>query len=111
MPLMTSVREQLEALIQILNECEQGSLTAVVLAALAGTDETLNAFLVSNELWGGAGSIADQGGMKDGKRTEKTRRLETILIRLGKEQMRTGKVNVRTAGWVSTYESWAQSGI
>jgi hypothetical protein len=43
------------------NEGETG-LALTVRSVVSGDDANLDAFLVSNELWGGAGSIADQSG-------------------------------------------------
>lgn len=60
-------------------------------------------FLVSNELWGGAGSIADQA-LLENKSLRKE--LEILLIKLGKLQIAEGKVNVRTEMWVSAFEKW-----
>jgi hypothetical protein len=70
-------------------------------AALAGDDERLMAFLVSNELWGGMGSIADQAGHSD----RATRaRIAELLIRLGGAQIDAGVTNVRTETWVRAFE-------
>src|SRR5271165_1888724 len=60
--------------------------------AARGSDDDLQTFLVSNELWGGAGSIADQG---------RGRRIERKLIELGRLQMQLGMVNARTVMWVT----------
>jgi hypothetical protein len=105
------MRTTLSQLAAALDECGQSTMAAQARVAAAGTDAELRAFLTSNELWGGAGSIADQGGMKEGKRTDKTRKVESVLIRLGTEQLTDGAANVRTAGWVNTFQQWANSGI
>ena len=57
-------------------------------------------YLVSNELWGGAGSIADQAlsGLPDARAS-----LERLMIRLGREQMGLERVNERTEMWVSVF--------
>jgi hypothetical protein len=65
-------------------------------------------YLVSNELWGGAGSVADQAVLAI---PDARRQLEALLIRLGREQMSLGRVNVRTEMWVSAFEKWQVEGI
>ena len=81
------------------HNCPSGSLTT----ALLGDDEALWNFLVSNELWGGAGSVADQAVLAS---PEGRRDLEALLIRLGREQIAAGRSNTRTAMWVTAFEQW-----
>ena len=71
--------------------------------ALHGDDEKMWAFLISNELWGGAGSVADQALLE---LPDERRKLDRLMIRLGREQKKVGRVNVRTEMWVSTFEKW-----
>ena len=68
-------------------------------AALDGPDVELRAFLESNELWGGAGSLADQAGMD--LPSEAQSRFHAALYQLGQEQLRQGIANVRTQPWVN----------
>ncbi len=77
-------------------------------AALSGDDAALVAFLTSNELWGGAGSIADEACI--GSR-ETRRPLELLLAELGREQLRLGYANPRTEMWTSTFEEWHSHNI
>jgi hypothetical protein len=49
------------------------------------------AFLSSNELWGGAGSIADQAGLDHGRAGR--RLIEAVLIQLGETQLARGIAN------------------
>src|SRR5664280_225856 len=72
-------------------------------AALHGDDEKLWLYLVSNDLWGGPGSVADQALLET---PEERKMLDNLMIRLGREQMKIGKVNVRTEMWVSAFEKW-----
>lgn len=78
--------------------------------ALVSSDVGLQEFLGSNELWGGAGSIADEAGMDSG-RDEGRRRIEAILVRLGEAQQQAGLVNVRTRSWVDAFREWARRGL
>ena len=105
------MRERLQYLSGVLRDCGEVVSAARVEDAISGSEDELDAFLTSNELWGGAGSIADQAGMGRGSRTEDTRKIEHALIQLGKEQIRAGKVNVRTETWVSVFEKWEKAGI
>lgn len=110
MPTTDSLRTRLADLSSVLKECDEKSMATDVAAAVDGTEAALNAFLTSNELWGGPGSVADQAGMRP-DRTDDRRKIEAALVRLGAEQIRAGVVNVRTRMWVATFESWAKSGI
>jgi len=103
------MRDLLVNLFEALQRNGESVAAERVKAALEGTDSDVHAFLLSNELWGGAGSIADQAGVNC-KRMAR-REIESVLIRLGNEQIRAGKVNVRTAMWVSAFEEWAAHGI
>ena len=77
-------------------------------AALIGDDDALRSFVISNELWGGAGSIADQAlGPARGTR----RPLERLLAELGREQMACGYTNLRTEMWTSVFEQWPTQNI
>jgi len=78
--------------------------------ARRGSEQQLQEFLVSNSLWGGAGSIADQGGISAG-RSERTRRVEEALIRLGEWLLRHGRENVRTRMWVDAFVVWRREGL
>jgi hypothetical protein len=83
------------------------STATLVRDALSASDTEFDAFLVSNELWGGSGSIADQSCLSDDARRGM---LEGLLVELGNLQIGAGKTNVRTAGWVAAFESWRRSG-
>lgn len=83
--------------ISALLERHDASSNALAIALLGDEEKTWDD-LVSSDLWGGAGSVADQALLSF---PEARRQLETLLIRLGREQMRLGRVNVRTEMWVS----------
>lgn len=76
-------------------------------AALSGDDSSLWTYLMSNELWGGAGSIADEACSES---PCARKQLEILLIRLGREQISRGRANVRTQGWVTTFNKWHKTG-
>ena len=72
---------------------------------LQGDDEELWKFLTSNDLWGGAGSIADQALIDDkGLRKE----LERLLIDLAEQQTKEGRLNQRTKSWVDAFIAWSK---
>jgi hypothetical protein len=87
---------------ELLEDGHEDSIAATVRTALSGSGEKLEEFLMSNELWGGSGSIADQSLISGSHR----RTLESLLIKLGKLQLGTGRTNHRTAMWVSAFEEW-----
>jgi hypothetical protein len=106
------MRDHLQILSQVLQECGEVTLAARIKDLLSGPEPELAVFLTSNELWGGAGSIADQSGITArGERTDKRRKIERVLIQLGNEQIRSGKVNPRTAMWVDVFTKWENAGI
>jgi hypothetical protein len=101
---MEALRQHLDTLEAVLSQHGEPRAAELVRRALRGSAEELRAFLTSNELWGGAGSIADQAGIGQGWRARSA--IETALVRLGAEQMRQGLVNVRTETWVDAFSRW-----
>jgi hypothetical protein len=105
------MRGHLQHLSTVLRECGAPVSAAKVEDAISGSGQKISAFLTSNELWGGPASIADQAGLERGPRTDDTRKIERALVQLGREQIRAGKVNPRTAAWISAFEQWEKAGI
>ena len=110
MPQDLPLRELTTRLADALGQCGDDDYGALVINALSCPDDSLVAFLMSNELWGGSGSIADQAGLALGRRDGR-RRIEQALIALGAEQIRAGHVNIRTASWVDTFKEWQARGL
>jgi len=100
------ILETLQEISDLLEKHNASSNTLAV--ALLGDDNKMWDYLVSNELWGGAGSVADQAVLKI---PEARAQLERLMIRLGREQMRLGRVNGRTEIWVNVFEKWRAMGI
>ena len=109
--MQTDIFDLLAQLATVLRKNGEMSFAAMVDAACAGNNEEAFVFLESNELWGGAGSIADQAGFENGERNDKRREIEELLISLGDEQIRIDKVNQRTNMWVTTFMEWHKNGI
>jgi hypothetical protein len=105
------MREHLQFLARILREIGEATFAARIENVLSGSDADLEVFLVSNELWGGSGSVADEAGLVDGHRTDGSRRIQRALIQLGSEQIRLGKTNSRTETWVEAFKKWERAGI
>jgi hypothetical protein len=95
------VRDTLQEISDLLEKHNASSNRLAI--ALQGGEQELWDYLLSNELWGGAGSVADQAVLED---PEARKQLEGLMIRLGREQMGLGRVNVRTEMWVSAFEKW-----
>jgi hypothetical protein len=95
----------LEEIAGLLETGHAESFALLVRNALSGSAQTLEEFLRSNELWGGAGSIADQPFA--GRSTQR-KELEKLLIQLGRLQLRDDNANVRTRSWVEAFEKWRQ---
>lgn len=102
--------QHLETVRDLLAAMGNEYLAGLVSGALAGGDASVREFLVSNELWGGSGSVADQAGMA-GLRDDSRRAIEAALVELGTAQIRAGIVNPRTATWVSVFQEWQRAGI
>lgn len=96
-----TLRQQLETLEGVLREHGESDFAHGIRIALDGTDGKVEAFLTSNGLWGGAGSIADQAGWREGR--DARRSIEAVLVTIGLEQLRHGLVNVRTEMWVDAF--------
>lgn len=105
------LRDKLRELVSALRDGDETRLADVAETAADGSDEQLNTFLVSNALWGGSGSIADQAGLGSGGRPLKRKRIEAALVELGQEQLKAGLKNVRTEMWVEAFGTWCQRGI
>lgn len=103
----TADLESKSILREIANLLQHGgeSRTAQMIHAVLdnGNEADIERFLTSNEIWGGAGSIADQSMVSDA-----TQRgiLEGLLLNLGKLQLASGKTNPRTEMWVRAFEQW-----
>ena len=98
------MKEQLENLEQVLLQCGEPDLALEVRRILQGSIQDFQAFLTSNELWGGAGSIADQAGLAQS--ADERKRIELALIDLGTKQIEQGLVNERTEMWVNAFSKW-----
>jgi len=100
---------QLRRLKSALEECGEQSVANRIEDVIEMPSDKREEFLVSNELWGGSGSIADQAGV-DRDRSLR-RRVESALIDLGEAQVRNSLVNQRTTSWVDVFRKWAHDGI
>jgi hypothetical protein len=104
------MRERLKSLADLLHEAGDGVRAALVEDVCCGPDAECDAFLVSNELWGGPGSIADCAGVGE-KRSAARLKIEHLLVQIGNEQMRSGHVNPRTEMWLRAFTAWERAGI
>jgi len=104
-----SLKQQLEMLERLLAQHGESGPAQRIRTALDGSNQDLQAFLTSNELWGGAGSIADQAGVDKGRDVRSS--IEAALAKLGRDQISQGVVNVRTDMWVDAFSKWQREGI
>ncbi len=91
---------------KLLEDGGEDRTAAVVREAVSSSGEDVSPFLVSDELWGGSGSIADQSLVSDDARR---RSLEDLMVKLGRVQLSIGKVNPRTEMWVHAFEQWQRA--
>lgn len=94
-------RTLLEELADALRDAGDVEFADEVRDAASSDQLVMLAFLVSDELWGGSGSIADSAGIDGSSRSRA--RVETALVRLGKAQLERGVFNPRTAKWVTSF--------
>ncbi|HEY1256621.1 MAG TPA: hypothetical protein VGF01_17750 [Terracidiphilus sp.] len=102
----------------LLEDCVEDFYANAVRDALSGSEEDFEKFLISNELWGGSGSLADSafcdraGTDEENQIRRKGKKLfESLMIDLGQLQMRIGKTNMRTNMWVEAFTQWKNIGI
>lgn len=100
---MNEIKDKLRQLLDLFCSSNENYRVNQIETALAGSDDDLKAYIISNELWGGAGSIADQALIET---PESRRRVEEILAELGEIQIKKGVVNVRTEMWTSAFRQW-----
>jgi len=100
---MQRIRTLLEQLRDQLSVGGEDRFAGDVDAALASCDDAVAAFVMSDGLWGDAGSIADQAL---GGRSAARGQLEQLLIELGHEQIARGYTNPRTQIWISAFHHW-----
>jgi hypothetical protein len=106
--MISEFHSKLEKLRQLLAEGNEQAYVELIDKALVGDDDSIRAFLVSNELWGGSGSIADNC-LLDAPALRK--RLMLLLIELGQAQTADDCLNVRTHMWVSAFQEWIDEGV
>ena len=105
---MKEIRDKLGQVLDLLRAGHEDHQANLVEDALFGSDDNLKTFIMSNALWGGAGSIADQAG---GGNRESKRKVEAVLAELGEIQMEVGLVNIRTETWTSVFRQWQKEGV
>ena len=101
-------RIYLDRLVSVLERSGERVLVDQILTTIDNPAGVI-AFLKSNNLWGGSGSIADQACGTD--RNPTRLELERVLIDLGKWQIGARMTNPRTGSWVDAFEHWAAHGI
>ena len=104
------MRTELKNLEKALRDADEVRFASAAYDAYQGPDEKMHEFLMSNDLWGGAGSVADQAGVGSTGSAQR-KAIEAALISLGKAQIENEIVNIRTVGWVRAFESWKGSNI
>jgi hypothetical protein len=82
----------------------------VVRTGLKGSEESVDGFLISNDLWGGSGSVADSG-FASASCEENRAKFQRLMIEIGRLQLAADRVNVRTRMWVEAFEQWRHNGI
>lgn len=104
------MRDELELVRTTLLAAGESESASLVARALAGDEAQMRDFLVSNELWGGSGSIANQAEVCLSRGILRCD-IAVALADLGEAQARAGITNLRTAGWVEVFRSWQRDSI
>ena len=105
---MKEIRDKLSELLVLLREGDEKYQANQIEDALAGSEKELKSYVTSNELWGGAGSVADQALVEDRPSRKK---VEAVLAELGEIQKGKGMVNARTERWTSAFREWQRKTI
>lgn len=100
-----NIRNILSKIRDLLRQGNDLECSELLQNAIQGDELVLKAFLNSNDLWGGAGSIADQALIDD---KDLRKELEALLIDLGKLQEKNGIINPRTRSWVNAFVLWKE---
>jgi hypothetical protein len=104
----SQIRRWLLDLADTLDSGDEESQAVIVRKALRGPQDKFEEFLVSNTLWGGSGSIADQACIADQVRRT---RVEDLLVSVGIWQIEAGRINPRTKMWIGAFQHRAESGV
>lgn len=108
-----TMQDELEQLAALLDSQEAGAayrLRCLSLLQARGEDRfwvEVNA----NEIWGGAGSLADQAfvvnpGVPPEVWQVQRRKFHELMIRLGRALLAHGNANPRISMWVEAFEQW-----
>jgi hypothetical protein len=102
----------------LLEAGNESFLASAVRDKCSASDQEFEAFLISNELFGGSGSLADsafafRGDPYERELVRKKHRaeFEGLMIQLGRRQLAQGKANVRNSRWVDAFEKWKRAGV
>jgi len=106
--MMNELIPKLKQLKDLLAEGGEAYYSSYLDKVLGGNEGEIWSFLCSNELWGGAGSIADQAVLEN---KALRRRIELLLIDLGELQKKSGRVNIRTETWIYDFRQWKEKDI
>jgi hypothetical protein len=111
---MGECRTALSEIAGFLEKGQQHLHASALREALSDSALRFVEFLISNDLWGGSGSLADSSFTHDPSHPEwKVNRagFEALMIRLGRLQIAAGWVNPRTRMWVEVFERWRHAGL
>lgn len=103
------LRELLNQVREALERNGQDGPARLVREATLASEQQLRAFLESNDLWGGSGSIAEQAGVELPRAARAE--IEAALITLGDAQIALHVVNSRTSMWVEAFREWQRRAI
>lgn len=101
---MKSVKEALEALAE--SVAPYNEKAASYLRGLNG--QTPQQIADDLSLWGGAGSLMDEGVFGEGREVQ--RLFESNAIALGHALKDSGAASTRMDQWLGVFESWARNG-
>ena len=98
--MMKEIKSILSSIVTLLESGGEIASAAYIEKTLKGSNEVIEDFLISNELWGGSGSIADQALIGH---NELRKNLEEALVSLGEKQQHIGMLNSRTEAWLLSF--------
>ena len=103
--MMKELKNTIRMIITLLEEGGDDVYVDPLKNILNENEESIWEYLESNEIWGGAGSLSDQGLYEN---KELRPKLEDLLVELGEHQQKEGRVNYRTESTMQVFRSWKE---
>ena len=106
--MMKELKNTIRKIIALLEEGGDFVYVDALQNILNESEESIWQYLESNEVWGSAGSLADQGLFEN---KELRPKLEDLIVELGEFQQKEGRVNSRTESTIQVFRNWKEERV